>query len=185
MLRGIAGCTASAGRRSCTPSISRNEPRHADRERHALLALPAQRCDLAHVRLSGYRGLRTRGSWHLCHSDKKDGVLRLRLLQGDHGAADGHDRGDDAIDALGALVLGGLRLPAGSWATATLAAIQRHTRSAPNAHPHPMRPHRRLPAVAARHCRLPALRCRPMPRAAELRSIGSVSLICATRAPFR
>jgi hypothetical protein len=71
MLRGIAGCTASAGRRSCTPSISRNEPRHADRERHALLALPAQRCDLAHVRLSGYRGLRTRGSWHLAIQTKK------------------------------------------------------------------------------------------------------------------
>jgi hypothetical protein len=57
-----------------------------------------------------------RASWHLCDSDKKHGVLRLRL--GDHGAADGHGQGDDAVDALGALSLAGLRLPAGSWATA-------------------------------------------------------------------
>ena len=35
--------------------------------------------------------------------------------------------GDDAIDALGALVLGGLEVAGRSWATATLAAIQRVT----------------------------------------------------------
>jgi hypothetical protein len=32
----------------------------------------------------------------------------LRLFLGDDGAADGHDEGDNAVDALGGLVLGGL-----------------------------------------------------------------------------
>jgi hypothetical protein len=47
----------------------------------------------------------------------------LWLILGDHGAADGHDEGDDAIDVLSALVLGGLEVAGGSCATATLAAI--------------------------------------------------------------
>jgi hypothetical protein len=58
-------------------------------------------------------------------------VRALRLLLGDHGTADRHDGGDDAVDPLGRLVLGGLRLPAGSWATAKLAAIQRVTELPP------------------------------------------------------
>ena len=33
-----------------------------------------------------------------------------RLLLGGEGAADGHDGGDDAIDALGGLVLGGVQV---------------------------------------------------------------------------
>jgi hypothetical protein len=37
-------------------------------------------------------------------------VFGLGLLLGEHGAADGHDGGDDAIDALGALVLGRLEV---------------------------------------------------------------------------
>jgi hypothetical protein len=53
------------------------------------------------------------------------------LLLSDHGAADGHDGGDDAVDALGGFVLGGLEVAGGSWATATLAAIQRVTGLAP------------------------------------------------------
>jgi hypothetical protein len=32
---------------------------------------------------------------------EEHGVLEVRLLLGDHGAADGHDRGDDAVDPLG------------------------------------------------------------------------------------
>jgi hypothetical protein len=47
------------------------------------------------------------------HSDKEHGVLRLRLLPGRHSAADGHDGGDDAIDALGGIVLGGLEVAGG------------------------------------------------------------------------
>ena len=46
-------------------------------------------------------------------SDKEHGVLRLWLLLSDHGAADRHDRGDDAVDALGALVLGRLQVAGG------------------------------------------------------------------------
>jgi hypothetical protein len=52
------------------------------------------------------------------HSHEVQRVFGLGLLLGDEGAADGHDEGDDAVDALGALSLAGLRLPAGSWATA-------------------------------------------------------------------
>ena len=54
-------------------------------------------------------------------------VFGLWLLLSDEGAADGHDEGDDAVDPLGGLVLGGLEVAGGSWATATLAAIQRVT----------------------------------------------------------
>jgi hypothetical protein len=43
------------------------------------------------------RGFLTQASWH-----------GLGLLLGDHGAADGHDGGDDAVDALGGFVLGWL-----------------------------------------------------------------------------
>ena len=59
------------------------------------------------------------------YSHEEHGVLGLGLVLGDHGAADGHDGGNDAVDALDGLSLAGLRLPAGSWATATLAAIHR------------------------------------------------------------
>jgi hypothetical protein len=45
----------------------------------------------------------------------------------DHCTADGHDQGDDAVDALGALVLGGLEVAGGVWATAKFAALQRVT----------------------------------------------------------
>ena len=48
-----------------------------------------------------------------CPSDKVQRVLGLGLLLGDHGAADRHDGGDDAIDALGALVLGRLEVAGG------------------------------------------------------------------------
>jgi hypothetical protein len=41
-------------------------------------------------------------------SENEHLVRGLRLLLGEHGAADGHDSGDDAVDALGRLVLGGL-----------------------------------------------------------------------------
>jgi ROS/MUCR transcriptional regulator protein len=58
-------------------------------------------------------------------SDKEHGVLGLRLLLGDQGAADGHDQGDDAIDPLSALVLGGSGVAGASWAAATLEALQR------------------------------------------------------------
>jgi hypothetical protein len=40
-------------------------------------------------------------------------VFGLGLLLSDHGAADGHDGGDDAVDALGGLVLGGLEVAGG------------------------------------------------------------------------
>ena len=59
--------------------------------------------------------------------DKEQRVLGLGLFLSDHGAPDRHDDGDDAMDPFGRLALAGLRLPAGSWATATLAAIQRVT----------------------------------------------------------
>jgi hypothetical protein len=47
-----------------------------------------------------------------------------RLLLDDHGAADGHNQGDDAIDPLGGAVVGGSRSPAVFRATAMLAGIQ-------------------------------------------------------------
>jgi hypothetical protein len=40
-------------------------------------------------------------------------ILGLGLVLGDQGAADRHDRGDDAVDALRALVLGGLEVAGG------------------------------------------------------------------------
>jgi hypothetical protein len=46
-------------------------------------------------------------------SENQDLVLRLRLVLGDQGAADGHDEGDDAVDPLGGLVLGRLELAGG------------------------------------------------------------------------
>jgi hypothetical protein len=45
----------------------------------------------------------------------------------DHGAADGHDEGDDAIDALGALVLGGLEVAGRVLGDGDVGAIQRVT----------------------------------------------------------
>jgi hypothetical protein len=60
-------------------------------------------------------------------SHKEHGVFEVWLLLGEHGATDRHDGGDDAVDALGALVLGRLEIAGRSWATATLAAIQRVT----------------------------------------------------------
>jgi hypothetical protein len=38
----------------------------------------------------------------------------LRLLLGDHGAADGHGQGDDAVDAVSGLVLGGPEVAGGA-----------------------------------------------------------------------
>jgi hypothetical protein len=67
----------------------------------------------------------TRGS---ALSDKEHGVLGLRLLLGDHGAADGHDQGNDAVDAFGGLVLGGLQIAGGILGDGNVAAIQRVTR---------------------------------------------------------
>ena len=55
----------------------------------------------------------SRRDGNLSPSDEEQGVLGLRLLLGDHGAADGHDEGDDAIDPLGGLVLGGLEIAGG------------------------------------------------------------------------
>lgn len=46
------------------------------------------------------------------YSHEVQRVFGLRLLLGDHGPADGHNGGDNAIDALGGLALEGLRLPA-------------------------------------------------------------------------
>jgi Raf kinase inhibitor-like YbhB/YbcL family protein len=65
------------------------------------------------------------------------------------------------------LCLAGLRLPAGSWATATLAAI-RCSGITPSDRPPPLTPsrrrsHRHLPAVGARHSRLPAPRPQALP----------------------
>jgi hypothetical protein len=47
----------------------------------------------------------------------------MLLLLGDHGAADRHDGGDEAVDPLvdSSLVV---RLPAGPWAEATLGPIR-------------------------------------------------------------
>jgi hypothetical protein len=91
---------------------------------------------LAHVQLNGARrhhrnaqmicGVFMRWTRGIALSDKEQQVFGLGLFLGDEGAADGHDESHDAIDPLGALVLGS-RLPAGSWATVTLAAIQRVT----------------------------------------------------------
>ena len=80
------------------------------------------------------------------------------LLGRQHGAADGHDQGGDAIDALGRCVLGRPESPAGSWATATLDAIQRARRHQRLQGQHPRRRRQRL---AVRECRLPPdPRCR-------------------------
>jgi hypothetical protein len=46
-------------------------------------------------------------------SHKEQGVLDIRLLLSDHGATDGHDGGDDAVDALGGLVLGRFQVAGG------------------------------------------------------------------------
>jgi hypothetical protein len=48
------------------------------------------------------------GTLALLHEVQR--VLGLGLLLGDDGATNGHDEGDDAVDALGALVLGGLEI---------------------------------------------------------------------------
>jgi hypothetical protein len=89
-------------------------------------------------------------------------VLGLRLLLDDHGAADGHDEGDDAVDPFGALVLGGLAVAGGILGDFDVAAIRCSgiTRSEPNPAltPSGIRPHQRLPAVARRP---PALRAPP------------------------
>jgi hypothetical protein len=54
------------------------------------------------------RGVRPRAASLLSQDEYL--VRGLRLLLGDHGAADGHDHRDDAVDALGALVPGGLEV---------------------------------------------------------------------------
>jgi hypothetical protein len=46
-------------------------------------------------------------------SHGEHGVLGLGLLLSDEGAADGHDGGDDAVDALGGLVLGRFQVAGG------------------------------------------------------------------------
>jgi hypothetical protein len=74
-------------------------------------ALPAQRGDPRHPRSLSCKSLVPGPRAILCHSDKEHGVLGLLL--GDHGAADGHDGGDDAVDALGGLVLGRLEVAGG------------------------------------------------------------------------
>ena len=60
----------------------------------------------------------------LCHSDPEHLVRGLGLLLDDHGAADGHDGATMPSIRSVDLSLAGLRLSAGSCATATLAAIQ-------------------------------------------------------------
>ena len=50
---------------------------------------------------------------HLLASYPEDLVYGLRLLLGEHGAADRHDQRDDAVDPLGALVLGRLEIAGG------------------------------------------------------------------------
>ena len=58
-------------------------------------------------------GPRYDASCHLSRSDEEHGILGLGLLLGDHSAADRHDQGDDAVDPLGGLVLGGLEVAGG------------------------------------------------------------------------
>jgi len=48
-----------------------------------------------------------------CHSDPDRLAGDILLLLGEDGAADRHDQGDDAVDALAALVLGGLEVTSG------------------------------------------------------------------------
>jgi hypothetical protein len=43
-----------------------------------------------------------------------NGVLGLGLFLSEQGAADRHDGGDDTVDAVGALVLGGLEVAGGA-----------------------------------------------------------------------
>jgi hypothetical protein len=72
---------------------------------------------LAHVQLNGARrhhrnaqmicGVFMRWTRGIALSDKEQQVFGLGLFLGDEGAADGHDESHDAIDPLGALVLGG------------------------------------------------------------------------------
>jgi hypothetical protein len=47
------------------------------------------------------------------YSHEMQRVFGLGLFLSDHGAADGHDQRNDAIDALGGLVLGGLEVAGG------------------------------------------------------------------------
>jgi hypothetical protein len=77
------------------------------------------------------------------------------LLLGDHGAADGHDRGDDAVDALGRLVFGGLQIAGRILGDGDVGgpSVQRHyavCTKRSSLTPRGRRPHRRGPAVAAR-----------------------------------
>jgi hypothetical protein len=51
------------------------------------------------------------GTLALLHEVQR--VLGLRLLLGDQPPTDGHDQGDDAVDPLGGLVLGGLEVAGG------------------------------------------------------------------------
>jgi hypothetical protein len=159
---------------------------------------------------------------HPCHSDKKHEVLRLRLLLGDHGATDGHDEGDDAVDALVALVLGRLEVAGGVLGDGDIGGhpVQRHcterspspirqtTTPAPargGGSPSPpscssapatanapgslmlfqavsIQPSNRGTCAMRNSSIWPSngsampITCRPMPRAAEFRSMGSVSL---------
>jgi hypothetical protein len=53
------------------------------------------------------------GGAQLLLSQDEHLVLGRRFLLDDQGAADGHDQGDDAVDALGGLVLGGLEVASG------------------------------------------------------------------------
>jgi hypothetical protein len=72
---------------------------------------------LAHVQLNEARrhhrnaqmicGVFMRWTGGIALSDKEHGLLGLRLVLGNESAADRHDQGDDAVDAL--------RSPAGSW----------------------------------------------------------------------
>jgi hypothetical protein len=47
------------------------------------------------------------------HVRKGHLVRDMALLLDEHGAADGHDRGDDAVDPLGRLILGGFEVAGG------------------------------------------------------------------------
>jgi hypothetical protein len=71
------------------------EPRKSSRDRAGLRGRSSQ---------AGRRSSQLLIPWSRgmhCHSHKEHRVLRLRLLLGEHGAADGHDGGDDAVDPLG------------------------------------------------------------------------------------
>ena len=102
-----------------------------------------------------------------CSSHKEHGVLGLGLLLGDHGAADGHDQGDDAVDALGGLVLGGLEVAGGVLGedvAVVVVAPMRRTSCPPRARVSVRQPGVTVGAATGRRLSAVACRRRGQPR---------------------